>query len=170
MNLPFSQKLNEQKTYFVEKIVKSLPQHVYNETLLNIKSNYHGKYEFNAELFEKCKPKLHTIRLDDKNRWRAGRLIHAVINNRSTRQLQFIPTIVCQSTQQFDLLTDGKNSWQIFIDKTLFASCINRVCTNEDNITTLAVNDGFSGGEAFLQHFNKPIHNGKIIHWTDLKY
>src|SRR5690606_11025412 len=96
--------LDRKPTRFVEKITNSLSRSLGSELneYLNVGIdylNYSRTDEFvNAVVYEKAKH--HTIRADEKDRWKPGRDIHFVINNRSKNQFQFAPVIKCVSTQR----------------------------------------------------------------------
>lgn len=171
MILPFSQKLNNEPTFFVEKVIKGAESYQYTVT-----PKFLGPvevYTFSDRIYNTVAPKLHTIREDKKDRWKKGNKIHPVINNRQKNQLQFAPTMECISVQSFDILTNGI-VWEIFIDRRLFVSYNDKLshCETDPDIrklTRLAKNDGFNDYRSFLNYFNKTFF-GKIIHWTDLKY
>src|SRR5699024_10638651 len=115
--------------------------------------------------------KITTIREDKHNRWKAGNKIHFVINNQTKDRFQFAPVLECTSVQKieiryYDKITkhrqyqiNGKNVSVIVDGRTLpyFDICV------------LCLNEGFPSVESFFDWFNKNFE-GKIIHWTDLKY
>lgn len=159
MILPFSQHLNEKPTYFVEKITRAYLNSTKSDFLLNepiIESIYH----INQEILKNCKPKLHTIRPDVKNRWKAGNKIHAVINNRSKNMLQFVPVMECKSVQLINIRWFNDFCSEVEIDGVIL---------DTSKVETLAVNDGFDRSVDFFKYFNTNFA-GKLIHWTDLKY
>ncbi len=163
MILPFSQRLNNKPTHFVEKVTKGSFFIIDEQELIDFlkvtEPNFNGKYSFDWDIYKKVKPKLHTIREDKKDRWKAGNKIHPVINNRSKKQLQFAPVMPCKSVQQIHI--EWKNGkCMVFIDS-------HALFLNECEV--LAVNDGFENFEEFKQYFATDFC-GKIIHWTDLKY
>lgn len=168
MILPFSTKLNGKETFFVEKIQKAL------------KKFYFPKIEFKVEYIpDNCnliayaiaKPKLHTIREDKNNRWKAGTLIDFYINVRTKNMFRFAPRIPVVSTQKVEITRHencGFVKTQILIDDMVFYYKYgNR--TIDRGILKLAQNDGFYTVEEFLAYFNQDF-TGKIIHWTDLRY
>jgi|ERR1051325_7766877 hypothetical protein len=172
MTLSFSTDLNGKPTYFVEKIWKWLYDSDNKDFLYNA-YHYEIRYQelipcqyVEAENIHSHKPKLHTIRKDEGNRWKAGNLIHPVINNRTADRFQFANEFECMGTQKFKItwfecIDDGEDElWEIEVnDRVLnLAECI-----------MLAVNDGFEGLTDFLEYFNRDF-DGKIIHWTSLKY
>jgi len=113
--------------------------------------------------------KIHTIRADEKDRWKAGRLIHFIINNRSKERFQFAPVIAVKSLEKFvlewqDIEGDGVMEPIGWIDGKVFA-----LGRDAENWIELAKNDGFESTEDFFNWFDKPF-KGKIIHWTNHKY
>lgn len=106
----------------------------------------------------------HTIRADQKDRWKPGRDIHFVINNRSKNQFQFAPVIKCVSTQRiFIHRADG-------INKHLYSfMTIDNKHVDDKTLERLVKNDGFDCVEDFFAWFSEDF-TGKIIHWTNLKY
>lgn len=104
--------------------------------------------------------KIHTIREDKPNRWKEGNKIHFATGVRTKNYNQF-GEAVCTGTQKIvikyrktmdmpDIYIDGIDVWKT-------------------GITTLARNDGFENFMDFIKWFNKDFE-GKIIHWTDLRY
>jgi len=178
MTLSFKLQLNGKPTYFPEKIISALFN---NQTysLLDIVAYYnpflHSKYRKWETLGETLTPKLHTIRADKSNRWKAGNKIHFVINNRTPERMQFAPVVECAGVQ-FILIYPYKRV--VIIAKPSInylplqhsnrADC-GRYSLSEGEVCNLAINDGFDTVEAFWEYFNEPFQ-GKIIHWTDLTY
>lgn len=112
-------------------------------------------------------PKLHTFRADPHNRWKAGRRIEMVYRGAGYRILDHfnkgIPELEkCVSTQKI------KIDWIPVSGKHIVMSVLvdGKMITDIDS---LAANDGFSSKENFMKWFKKPFE-GKIIHWTDLRY
>lgn len=181
MTLSFSRELNGKPSYFVEKIWKWL---IYsgNKTFENTSFHYECEYESlypcqytDQENIHYHNPKLHTIRRDKKNRWKAGNLIHPVINNRQPDRLQFAPEFPCVSTQYFQVLYEGKSP-TVFIGLTeqdwtpfYIEDDDHGVVYGEDQMKELAKNDGFNSVADFFEYFNTDFE-GKIIHWTDKVY
>lgn len=161
MLLPFSQQLNNQPTYFVEKIYKAHPQ------LSTLNYFFNLRYSFDFVKFREVAPKLHTIRLDQKDRWKPGILIHPVINNRiKNKALVFTPPMPCISTQQFMI------RWTYNPVKQSFDLPLVLIDGKEIKgkvLDQLAVNDGFNNRAEFFQYFDTNFI-GKIIHWTNLRY
>lgn len=109
-------------------------------------------------------PKHHTIRHDAKNRWKAGNLIHFVINNRTPQRFQFSPVVEVKSVQEIFIKYEFPNNKDfkpnVFIDNQLL---------DIKQVYELAINDGFDSVDDFFSWF-KDDFTGKIIHWTNLKY
>ncbi|PKP11975.1 MAG: hypothetical protein CVU09_00305 [Bacteroidetes bacterium HGW-Bacteroidetes-4] len=169
MILPFSTKFPDGKpTYFIEKIWASIPE---------LKTPYKFNYE---ELFvnkfnvlwdgwgESFKPKKHTIRADIHNRWKPGNKIHMVVFNRSKNQFQFAPVLECKSVQKIEIIYSNPNSDYPFV-KIDGARYNVWEKSGLKMISEIAINDGFKSDIDFFQWFNKDFQ-GKIIHWTDLRY
>jgi hypothetical protein len=162
MNLGFKQKFADGRaTHFIAKIwngfVKSDDYNFFlewnwdNEIII---TNLDDKF-----LSADAKPKLHTIREDNANRWTAGTLIHFIINNRTPDRLQFAPVIPVVRTQKISIYPNWSGV-TVQIDG-LYKSL--------EEIKILAINDGFDSVEDFYAYFNRNF-TGKIIHWTNLKY
>jgi len=171
MILPFSQQLKGKPTHFVERIVKSvLDGYTEIETdcfelLKQAESNYDGKYSFNWDIEKTVEPKLHTFRIDNKNRWKSGNKIHPVINNRSKNQLQFAPVFKCIHTQILHIDTN--------LEKVIVIGSVINKSLGWSNIQRFAINDGFNNTDDFfsaLRSMHSGVITGKLIHWTNLKY
>lgn len=177
MTLSFTQTIDGKPNYFIEKIWSSFPKARDKSVLHNHYSNAHAKMfgkEWDVEykcIVDGSTPKIHTIRFDPHNRWRAGMLIHPVINNRTLNRFQFAPTIPCRSVQRVDIKysmhkilhgTKEIKGVNVFIDGIELNST--------EKITELAINDGFDSVEAFFAYFKDGITDGSLIHWTDKRY
>lgn len=107
--------------------------------------------------------KKHTIRIDKNDRWKPGMKIHCATGVR-TKKFKIFKEDVCRSTQKIRILYDNippvGNVATITID--------DRAITIYE-LRTLAVNDGFEDVSDFLNWFDEDCE-GKIIHWTDLRY
>jgi hypothetical protein len=106
--------------------------------------------------------KIHTIREDKHNRWKKGNKIHFATGVRTKDYNQFKNTGVCYSTQAITIRypTEYFNDVRIRIDGILMSVA---------ETQRIAHNDGFENLAAFLIWFNSDF-DGKIIHWTKLKY
>lgn len=119
--------------------------------------------------------KIHTMREDPTNRWKAGRKIEMVYRGPKYKIIDHfnkgIPELEkCVSVQEVMLWYTG------YVDKETKEQKVNFHCMIDGNryedINTLAVNDGFSDQLQFMNWFNKINYpfTGKIIHWTDFRY
>lgn len=193
MTLPFSQtwpsrmgELAGQPNYFTNKIMKSMWLNYPDETrkLVIGRTTKQARRFMEIQPFEDLTvgesqllpPKLHTIREDKSNRWKAGNDIHFVINNRTKNRLQFAPIIKCKGTQYISIiyiddypivyLGDTQESCMPFYWENPYDS---EDGYGVEQMKELAMNDGFNSIEDFFKYFDSDFI-GKIIHWTDLKY
>lgn len=169
MILPFSQQLNGKATYFPEKILSAL----FEADILTSseKKDYVQRLDDwtpdkNSITFIDTSPKLHTIRKDEKGRWKKGNKIHFVINNRQPDQYQFAPVVPVIRTQVIII--------KYWLSKKTRRYTLPYVLVDGKNIRgkaldLLAANDGFASREEFFEYFNTDFI-GKIIHWTNIKY
>lgn len=115
--------------------------------------------------------KIHTIRRDEKNRWQAGKKIHFWLynpRNTSKNPYQFHEAY-CMGVQEVKM-----KRWNF-----LGALKNDRVIMNIDKmwvpqimIESVAENDGLTYEELreWFVPEEMPSYDGKIIHWTILKY
>ena len=160
MTLSFKTEVEGVPTYFVEKVLKGI---MGNSDPMdpNIKAAYE-KGHIDIASYACSMPKVHTIREDRSDRWRPGKKIHFVINNRSAHRLQFAPERRCISVQrikinasmQFVSVEKKDGDWKIL---------------SPFQLRQLAVNDGFDNVKDFWKWFNNDFE-GKRIHWTHLSY
>ena len=130
--------------------------------------------------------KIHTIREDKYDRWKAGRKIHFATGTRTKEYNQFFSGI-CKSVQDIILVNHGNHVYcKIKVRDGLF---VHNDCVENEHIKfykgsfarkagepwlleDLCTNDGLSWDD-FKQWFI-PKHGdkfvGKIIHWTDFVY
>ena len=156
-------------TYFVDKIFKPFmgngytTQQVYPVWLANQEKPYL------TEKYLERNEKIHTIRKDKKNRWKAGNDIHFVVNNRTPERFQFAPVIKCVSVQEIQIIySDEDLCEQNGVEPVVKIN--GRILDFYNNeYDELAINDGFESTEAFFKYFNEDF-TGKLIHWTDKKY
>lgn len=166
MTLQFQQQINNQPTNFIDKIWQCLLRDNIEMNLIE----FNTKFKEMLPVIGKTKigafpQKKHTIRADVKNRWKAGNLIHFVINNRTPNRFQFAPVIKCTSTQKIEILYKDIDGFKLEV-ATVY---VDGVWLPGDEVEVLAINDGFDNIEDFFAYFNKNF-TGKIIHWTNLKY
>jgi uncharacterized protein YqfB (UPF0267 family) len=109
--------------------------------------------------------KIHTIREDKGNRWKAGMLIQMATGVR-TKDYKCFNMSQCLCTQDieisyFEEIDPGEGElYEVRIDGKLL---------NIAEVIQLSRNDGFESVLDFLKWFSNDF-TGKIIHWTDLKY
>lgn len=172
MTLSFN-KENVTKRKFVEKIWQSIymdnPETTEFQETLN--------KGFDIRFHDVYKPKKHTIREDEKNRWKADNKIHFVINNRTKDRFQFAPICKVKSTQKLSIIYDGtKFPVDIYIDDELYWSLSYRleewivVEFKDVYFLDFIQNDGFDDIDDFFMWLPEGYFVGKIIHWTDLRY
>jgi hypothetical protein len=102
--------------------------------------------------------KLHTIRIDQHNRWKRGMKIHFATGARTSKYNCFKEGL-CTGTQEIEIIRRS-----IYIDDRL-------VSMKLDAIEWLSDNDGFDCVDDFWWWFDQYApFKGKIIHWTDLRY
>lgn len=100
--------------------------------------------------------KLHTIRWDDKDRWKEGRKIHFATGARTSKYNCFKEG-VCTGTQKIEI-----SIRRVFIDGKLLTL---------ETLEELAINDGFDSLDDFWWWFDQySPFEGKIIHWSNLRY
>ena len=159
MTLGFSTTINNKPTYFVEKIWTSLGYDIQTAKIRDM--IFDCPIWFNPE---PMKPKKHTIRKDEKDRWKVGNDIHFVINNRTKNRFQFAPITKVKSIQKIEIVIRGvKNERPInvYID--------GKIIGLGNGLEELAINDGFDSLDEFYDYF-KDGFVGKLIHWTDARY
>ncbi len=110
-------------------------------------------------------PKIHSLREDPNNRWKAGKNIQMATGVRTKNYRQFnkdIPELAtCKSTQRIFMTYD----WCLEIT-------VGGRELDTAEIAQLIKNDGVSYDQFINWFFPKDIDewSGKIIHWTDFKY
>jgi hypothetical protein len=163
MILGFSTQLNGKVTYFPEKIHSGLLQ---NDLLQGFDLGY--EHSFDIDVLAECEPKLHTIREDKTNCWKAGMKIDFFINCRQKNMFRFAPVLPVVSVQKILITYTKTNKAMVFIDDKCFFMQDFSVEGNH-KMLHLAQNDGFDTIADFFEYFNEDFE-GKIIHWTELKY
>lgn len=121
-------------------------------------------------------PKLHTLREDKKDRWKAGNKIHPVIHNRTPNRFQFAPTMECKSVQNVfisQIHQNGHLTRTVIIDRELFWHELSHD-KHFENMNQFVKNDGFEDIDSFFEFFFPNGEEGekqlKLIHWTNLQY
>lgn len=180
MTLAFSTHINKKPTYFVQKIWQSIWE----------LGDYRNEFDQYIEELNKRKispvdtpknyvtiPKIHTIRKDEKNRWKQENKIHFVINNRSANRFQFAPILPVKSVQKIMILysldqLEDNCLVHVYVDEEFIGVCEfenGEVANCSPNIEYLSKSDGFESVKDFFGWFNKDF-DGKIIHWTNFKH
>jgi hypothetical protein len=173
MTLSFSTQMGGKPTHFVEKIW----------TAFNLgEGEYQLDFVVRGWWIEKCDwskaidrnllaevgIKIHTIRADQKNRWRVGMPIHFVIHNRTPNRFQFAPILPVKAIQKIKISYTNSNSDypDVYIDGKRFNVFVKG---DMDVLGRLAANDGFESVDDFFRYFSSDFE-GIIIHWTDYIY
>ncbi len=165
MNLIFQKTINGKPSHFREKILKSLVGRYSMEYLRTI---WH--YDFSDH-----HPKIHSIRIDKSDRWKAGNNIHFqewIKTPYRSKMNRFAPYIKCVSTQDIWIQPTNKS---VLVWKKDHPNASDSVISgywnelSENQITLLSKNDGFDSVEDFWNYFKNEF-GGKIIHWTDYEY
>ena len=100
--------------------------------------------------------KIHTIRSDEKNRWKIGNKIHFATGVRSSKYNCFGEG-TCYGIQSVKIINRA-----VFIDSIILSW---------EELEEFSKNDGFDTLDDFWMWFDQyEPFEGKIIHWTDKKY
>lgn len=105
--------------------------------------------------------KIHTIREDMHNRWKAGKIIHMATGVR-TKKYNCFNEGICKSIQQIEIIRVSD-----YLNETIVKVDGRQLTVSE--VQQLAWNDGFHNLICFWMWFSDGFV-GKIIHWTDFKY
>ena len=179
MILPFSQQINGKETLFPERILKGLLEYYERRESPMTLEIVECIYDYGAfDGYLTCDDclatvdqqfaKVHSMREDKKNRWKAGILIDFFINVRQKNMYRFAPKIHVVSTQEIEIRYTKKKEPRIFIDgKMFYTSNFSR--SHDIKMLHFAHADGFDSVEEFFDYFNTDF-TGKIIHWTDKRY
>lgn len=119
------------------------------------------KPQFKAPILEGTK--IHTIREDKSNRWKAGNTIQMATGVR-TKNYECFAKASCLSTQTISIKWPPRGR--------TFKSPIVKIDGRKlliPEVVKLAHNDGFDHVFDFYKWFNEDFE-GKIIHWTDKRY
>jgi len=111
--------------------------------------------------------KIHTIRQDDKNRWKPMRVMHMYTGGRFSKEYRQFAEKQVKSTQRIEIRAT-ENDVLIYVDgKELPFNVFNALC----------IQDGFESYLDFCDWWMPVILRsengrfiGKIIHWTDERY
>lgn len=112
--------------------------------------------------------KVHTIREDKKDRWREGMTMHMYTGGRFSKEYHEFYKKECICVQPV-IMTYYVGRLEVSIGDTYLFEWPER---NE-----MAISDGFENWEEFEKWWipivdasPKKVFQGKVIHWTDLKY
>lgn len=111
--------------------------------------------------------KIHTIREDSNNRWKAGNKIHFATGVRTKNYNQFTEG-ECKSIQTIEISYHKAASTKVTVridNKVILSSLL----VFDYNFLEFVKNDGFDSIESFFDWFDKDF-KGKIIHWTYKRY
>jgi hypothetical protein len=188
MILNFTQKFpfgKQKQTFFRDKVVNSLIGKTNRtEPIVDYTLNKNWYVSIIGTTSIIAKPKIHTIRHDQNNRWKSGMMIDFFINARTKKMFRFAPRVPVKSLQRISFTwTDKPKDFQVFgtpldrvciivIDYAIYGDAYfynGKLISYTERIEDLAINDGFDSVEDFFQWFNEDFI-GKLIHWTDLKY
>lgn len=162
MILSFKTKINGKPTLFPEKIFAGLIKN----KIIPASKEFFKCYRMPQDV-TKLKPKIHTIREDNTNRWKSGIMIDFFIGTRTKNMFRFAPRIPVVSKQRIFMtyLPQCGLGFRVSINGRQLA---------ENEVEQLAFNDGFEAIEDFEDYFISQMKedqfSGKIIHWTDLRY
>ena len=174
MILPFSTQLNEKPTFFVEKILsgflsKNLKPEETQKSIVHYSTFSASKYDWTFEMIKEAKPKLHTIREDKNDRWKIGTKIDFFINCLQKDMFRFAPTLKVVSIQKIKIKWSNKKDYVPQFWYKYVVISIDDVYLSCEQCIELAKNDGFENEEDFFEYFSIDFE-GKLIHWTNLKY
>lgn len=129
------------------------------------------KEQFAAKIIDGTK--IHSIRKDEHDRWKPGKIIHMATGVR-TPKYKLISETPCISVQWIgiDIQAEIVTLW-LGDNNTNPHGGSFAFCLNEANLVSLAVNDGFENIKEFFDFFrNQKSPDGayKLIHWTHLTY
>jgi hypothetical protein len=174
MILPFSTQLNGKPTYFIEKIWEGLLRPVFKDDeqyidhLKDYEEQFGKHWDYLPEESERMtSPKIHTIREDKKERWKAGTKIDFFINCRQKDMFRFAPVLPVVSVQKVHIMHHQE---RLFFARSYPADIyVDEIKLEVHEVPEFAKNDGFETAAAFFEYFNEDF-TGKLIHWTDYKY
>jgi len=165
MKLSFGTVINDQPNYFIEKIWKglmALSSHLDNEHY-RYQERHIQKFDRNWDgdtYTEFLEPKIHTIRKDPDGMWHPGMEIAMVIYKDTSDEFQFAPMLHCISIQKIEIRQSAEESYAVSVDGNPL---------DQEQLSKLAINDGFPSAEELLSYFSGDF-SGKLIHWTAMKY
>lgn len=127
------------------------------------------KEQFRAPILNGTK--IHTIREDKHDRWKPGKVIHMSTGVR-TKWYNCFKKDMCRNIQKIRIV-HWHNTVHVYVDDWFFGEAFHNklydIQTYTPNLKKLARNDGFASVSDFFKWFSNDFE-GKIIHWTDLRY
>ena len=182
MFLEFASLINNEPTYFVERIWSGLFDFTdqnfieYSEYLTEYRQKYKdpSKTIFDEKV-QHIQPKIHTIRTDKHDKIHAGTFFKPCIKTKDGSLYQFAPALEVVSIQRIVIAyIHGKENFPfISIQDENYREVKKLSPVQHFNYITeldrIAKNSGFDSVEKFLKFFNKNTVK-KIIHWTKFKY
>jgi hypothetical protein len=173
MTLNFATHFNDgQPTYFMWQIINSLivEEIVLEDDIEPYLLEYERRFG-NDYIPHEYFTKIHTIREDKADRWKPGMNIHFTIGNRTPERFQFAPVIPVISTQKI-VITKSKLPVLGDNSPTEVASIqIDGKDIDDYEASIIASFDGFGlDDDRFWDFWPSGRFEGKIIHWTYLKY
>jgi len=115
------------------------------------------------------KPKIHTIREDKHNRWKAGRSIQMVYRGKNYSIEDHFNKGIDELSKCIHVQTISIKYGKKFGAFEAVIVAIDGKILDESERLLLALNDGFDSLEDFYRWFSKDF-SGKIIHFTDFRY
>jgi len=116
--------------------------------------------------------KIHTIREDKHDRWKAGNKIHFSTGIR-TPGYNCFKVAKCTGIQKIEIMWDESGPTVYIGSMPFFYTEKHELgyipVYGVEQMTMLAKYDGFDLASYFFSWFNKDF-KGKIIHWTDFRY
>ena len=173
MNLGYKQKFPDgTPTLFREKLI------IGSMKMKDVAIN-HDTYKLMNGVYVNLHPKLHSIRTDEKDRWRAGVTVHHLYNSRTPSRENFM-TSTCISTQKImiietpQIVTDFRgNPRQAGRMRSIL---VDGKILKPPQMYQLAINDGFNNLEHFFSWFpdklcrqDYSLHNFNLLMMTPLE-
>jgi hypothetical protein len=174
-NYPKKVDINEGRTNFVEKVVKSLLDYnvVPREEMIKMMEAHPEAY--NVRAMETTSPKIHTLRKKNTKR-KVGSLVHASVNVRSENQYQFAPEFKIKKLVDVKFTwspeTNGRKVLHLKIGKKEFRAAdmiSGMVVWVSPVLIEFAKNDGFGDTKKFLKWFDES-QTLQLIQWVDYDY
>jgi hypothetical protein len=174
--------LSGRPTNFVEKIwaSKTSPKAFHTMSMMdamyeNIEATPASKTgRYKPEFcIDELRPKLHTIRKDEKNRWKVGKIIHFTLFNRTKDHWNFFTT-KCTGVQRVFMVIYPL-SGELNDKNLIYLLQVEDNLLSDLEMEELATNEGFDNVDAFIEWFRplltpSEVAEFKLIHWTDTRY